>query len=75
MPKRCSVAVRRSNYEVEKEYVTAFAISKVEPLPTDFSMLKNRVVCVEHFEESSVIRTDTVLVNGNIQFFQGKFQS
>lgn len=72
MPRRCSVAGCRSNYDTEKERTTTFSLPKKEPLrsqwlrkiPTDLSRLKNPIVCIKHFPESSVIRVDRVMVNG-----------
>lgn len=80
MPRRCSVAGCRSNYDDQGEYVAIFSIPKVEPLrsqwlqniPNDLSMLKHPVVCSKHFEEWSIIRTDTVIVNGEIKIFERK---
>lgn len=75
MPKRCSVAGCRSNYDGENEYTTVFSIPKKEPLrsqwlksiPTDFKGLKNPVVCVKHFEKSSVIWEEEILINGELK--------
>lgn len=72
MPRHCSVAGCRSNYDSEKERTSTFSLPKKEPLrsqwlrkiPTEFSKLKNLVVCVKHFPESSVIKVDKIMVDG-----------
>lgn len=72
MPRRCSVAGCRSGYDTEKEKTNTFSLPKEESLrfewlkkiPNDVSNLKQPVVCIKHFTESSIIRVDRVTVNG-----------
>lgn len=67
MPRHCSVFGCRSNY-TEAEKISTFSLPKDENLrktwlrniPTDFSKLKNPVVCIKHFEESCIIRIDRI---------------
>jgi hypothetical protein len=57
--------------------VTTFTLPKYEPLrtqwlrkiPTDFSKLKRPYVCIKHFEESSIIRTDTMTFHGETKIY------
>lgn len=80
MPRRCSVAGCRSNYDTESEHVTTFSLPKNEPLrsqwlrkiPTDFSKLKNPGICIKHFPESSITKVDRIIVNGEMKEFERK---
>ena len=77
MPRRCSVFGCRTNYDSQDQHHTTFSLPKNEDLrkewlrkiPTDFSKIKNPVVCIKHFEESSIIYVDKVMVKGELKEF------
>ncbi|XP_067126760.1 zinc finger protein 280C-like isoform X2 [Centruroides vittatus] len=67
----CSVHGCNSDYRSNGEHVTLFAVPEKEPdrsiwsqgVKTDFRKLKNPVVCLRHFDESLILRYETVLIN------------
>ncbi|XP_023209354.1 uncharacterized protein LOC111612380 isoform X2 [Centruroides sculpturatus] len=71
MPTVCCVHGCNSDYRNNGEHVTLFAVPEKEPdrsiwsqgVKTDFSKLKNPVVCLRHFDESLILRYETVLIN------------
>lgn len=77
MPRRCSVFGCKSNYDSETETTSTFSLPADENrrkiwlrhIPTDFSKLKNPVVCIKHFDESFIVRVDRFVVNGDIKEF------
>lgn len=77
MPRRCSVFGCRSNYDTETEKTSTFSLPSDEnrrrlwlrQIPTDFSKLKNPIVCIKHFDESCIIKVDKVMVRGELKEF------
>lgn len=81
MPRKCSVSGCRSNYRGEEgEHVTTFCLPKEESLqkqwikkiPTDLSHIKVPQVCIQHFLERDIIRTDICFVKGERREFPRK---
>lgn len=76
MPRHCSVFGCRSNYDKELEHTT-FSLPKNDALrrlwlsksPTDLQHLKNPIICIKHFEENSIIRTDSIIINGELKTY------
>lgn len=78
MPRCCSVAGCKSNYRSQKETVSTFSLPSDEVLkkkwlrkiPTDFSKLKKPIICIKHFSEDCIIKTEQFIVDGEIKTFQ-----
>lgn len=74
MGRCCSVIGCKSNYRSQHGSVSTFALPKNDVLrkkwlrriPTDFSGIKNPYICIKHFEESSIIRSDKCTVRGEV---------
>ncbi|XP_023215486.1 zinc finger protein 280C-like isoform X2 [Centruroides sculpturatus] len=74
MPSKCSIIGCRSNYRKEEQHVTVYTLPRKEPnrtkwldaIPTDFSGLKNPMVCIKHFAECDIIRRESYFVNGEL---------
>lgn len=74
MGRCCSVIGCKSNYRSQDGSVSTFALPKNDVLrkkwlrriPTDFSGIKNPYVCIKHFDESSIIRSDKCTVRGEV---------
>ncbi|KAJ8947655.1 hypothetical protein NQ318_009539 [Aromia moschata] len=73
MPRKCSVNGCRSNYKGEEEgHVTTYSLPQneayrrdwIRKIPTDVTHLKAPQVCIKHFMESDIIRTDVCYVKG-----------
>ena len=75
MPRCCNVAGCKNNYRSQHENVSTFSLPKDEKLrniwprkiPTDFSKVSKPIICIKHFPDSSVIRTEQV--DGEIKTF------
>lgn len=80
MPRCCSVSGCKSNYRSQNESVSTFALPKDEnqrkiwlrKIPTDLNNIKNPVVCIKHFPDDLIIRTDKVIVQGEMKEFPRK---
>ncbi|XP_023239249.1 uncharacterized protein LOC111637882 isoform X3 [Centruroides sculpturatus] len=79
MPRCCSVGGCRTNYRSEKKTFSTFCLPKeplrsiwLQKIPTDLSGLKNPIICIKHFDESSIIRIDKCLVKGQLKEFPRK---
>lgn len=72
MPRKCSIHGCKTNYDNQTENYSTFSLPKDETLrsqwlksiPTDLSELKHPVICIKHFDESSVIWTDVIYSKG-----------
>lgn len=77
MPRCCSIAGCKSNYRSEGKAVSTFSLPKDEKLkkkwlrkiPTDFSKVSKPVICIKHFREECIIRTEQFIVDGEIKTF------
>ncbi|XP_067121689.1 zinc finger protein 728-like [Centruroides vittatus] len=79
MPRCCSVSGCKTNYRSEKETFSTFCLPKeplrsiwLQKIPTDLTALKNPIICIKHFDESSIIRIDKCLVKGQLKEFPRK---
>ncbi|XP_067126752.1 uncharacterized protein [Centruroides vittatus] len=80
MPSKCSIIGCRSNYRKEEQHVTVYTLPRKEPnrtkwldaIPTDFSGLKNPMVCIKHFAECDIIRRESYFVNGELVLYRRK---
>lgn len=79
MPSKCSVSGCRSNYKNEDQHhVTVYTLPRMEPertrwldaIPTDFTGLKNPMICIKHFEERFIIRNDSYALDGKVVSFR-----
>lgn len=80
MPRKCCVDGCESNYYGETKNCSTFSLPKNESLrsqwlqqiPTDFSKLKRPLICIKHFDESSIIRNDVIISNGKRKVYPRK---
>lgn len=72
MPRKCSIRGCKTNYDSETENYSTFSLPKDETLrsqwlksiPTDLSELKHPVICIKHFDKSTVLWTDVIYSKG-----------